>query len=69
MTDKRVPMIASASTKGGVRDTLALVIATAIARWLSPRAEPGGGGAANVEALVDAVAVIVGLELRREVAA
>jgi hypothetical protein len=68
MTDKRVPMIASASTKGGVQDTLALVIATAIARWLSPRAEPGGG-AANVEALVDAVAVIVGLELRREVAA
>jgi hypothetical protein len=33
------------------------------------KAEPGGGAATNVEALVDAVAIIVGLNISREVAA
>jgi hypothetical protein len=33
------------------------------------KAEPGGGAAANVDALADAVATIVGLHLSREVAA
>jgi chromosome partitioning protein len=40
MSDRRVPVIAFASTKGGVgKTTLAFVIATAIARWLSPITE------------------------------
>ena len=39
MSDSRVPIIAFASTKGGVgKTTLAYVIATSIARWLSPSA-------------------------------
>jgi hypothetical protein len=33
------------------------------------KAEPGGGAAINVDALVDAVASIVGLNISREVAA
>jgi chromosome partitioning protein len=40
MTDRRTPVIAFASTKGGVgKTTLAFVIATAIARQLSPTME------------------------------
>jgi chromosome partitioning protein len=40
MADSRAPVIAFASTKGGVgKTTLAFVIATAISRWLSPAAE------------------------------
>jgi chromosome partitioning protein len=40
MSDMRTPVVAFASTKGGVgKTTLAFVIATAIARWLPPSAE------------------------------
>ena len=40
MPDRQVPVIAFASTKGGVgKTTLAFVIATAIARWLPPVTE------------------------------
>ena len=40
MLDSRVPVVAFASTKGGVgKTTLAFVIATSIARWISGSAE------------------------------
>jgi len=40
MSTRRVPVVAFASTKGGVgKTTLAFVLATAIARWLPPIAK------------------------------
>ena len=40
MLDGRVPIISFASTKGGVgKTTMAFVVATAIARWLTPASE------------------------------
>jgi len=40
MPDSRVPIISFASTKGGVgKTTLAFVVATAVARWLTPASE------------------------------